>query len=78
MNIKPYKCLCAIKVLCSIQNLLYMVVGSSVSWKNMAMLPEFTYMIIGLSVSLKTCDTVFLNICTILIRIEARTFISSN
>ena len=35
IDIKPWKFLCAIKVLCSIQNVLYiMVIGlSSVSWK---------------------------------------------
>ena len=33
MNPMPYKFLCDAKVLCGIQNLLYMVVGLSLSWK---------------------------------------------
>ena len=59
----PYNFLCDTKVLSSIRNLPYMVVGSSVSQKtcDKVFLNPHNYMVVGLLVSRKPCDKVFLN-----------------
>ena len=49
-NLMPYKFLCDTKILCGIRNLLYMVVGSSVSRKPCdKSFPEWPYMVVGSS-----------------------------